>query len=300
MIVKSLMRRRTRSVLTIIGIAIGVAVVVALGAMVDGFVAQFSDIGRKTGADLTAMQAKAADISFSSIDEDMVSRVAAVPGVRTVAGVHIGMISTPATPYFMFFGMNPREFGMQHFKITEGRSLSPSSTNDIILGRTAAKMFKKKVGDTIKLFDGSFRIIGIYETGVSFEDGGGAMTLKQAQDISSKNGQVSMIFIRLKDVDQAEQVRSELERRFPTLSVAKSTEFAERTQDIQIVRSLAWAISLIAIVVGGVGMMNTMLMSVFERTREIGTLRAVGWRRRRIMMMILQGVAPARAPLAAW
>lgn len=288
MILKNLLRRRTRTLLTIIGIAIGVAVVVALGAMVDGFVQQFSDIGRKSGADLTAMQAKSADITFSSIHEDVGRRVAAMPGVKAVAGVYLGMVSTPATPYFMFFGLDPREFGINHFKVSEGRQLTPASQREIVLGRSAAKMLKKKVGDTVKIFDGAFRIVGIYETGVSFEDGGGIMLLKEAQALSKKTGQVSMLFIRLKDVNQAEQVRSDIERRYPELSVAKSTEFAERTQDIQITRSLAWAISLIAIVVGGVGMMNTMLMSVFERTREIGTLRAVGWRRRRIMMMILQ------------
>lgn len=288
MILKSLLRRRTRTLLTIIGIAIGVAVVVALGAMVDGFVAQFSDIGRKSGADLTAMQAKAADITFSSINEDLGRRIAAVPGVKAVAGVHLGMISTPATPYFIYFGLDPRAFGIAHFKISEGRAITPASQRELMLGRTAAKMLKKKLGDTVKIFDGSFRIVGIYETGVSFEDGGGVMPLKEAQALSRKNGQVSMLFIRVKNVDNADQLRADIERRFPELSVAKSTEFAERTQDVQVTRSLAWAISLIAIVVGGVGMMNTMLMSVFERTREIGTLRAVGWRRRRIMSMILQ------------
>jgi putative ABC transport system permease protein len=58
--------------------------------------------------------------------------------------------------------------------------------------------------------------------------------------------------------------------------------------DLQMMEDSTWAIAFLALVVGGAGMMNTMVMSVFERTREIGVLRALGWRRVRILLMVLR------------
>jgi len=93
---------------------------------------------------------------------------------------------------------------------------------------------------------------------------------------------VNTYAIKLEEVDQAESVRQRIERRFPDLLAVASANFADQQLGVQFIRSFAWALSLLAVVIGGVGMMNTMLMSVFERTREIG-----GWRRGRVLAMIL-------------
>ena len=61
----------------------------------------------------------------------------------------------------------------------------------------------------------------------------------------------------------------------------------KNVQQIKISRAVAWLTSAIALIIGAIGMLNTMIMSVFERTKEIGTLRAIGWRRSRIMQMVI-------------
>jgi putative ABC transport system permease protein len=80
----------------------------------------------------------------------------------------------------------------------------------------------------------------------------------------------------------------ELEAAFPDIDFCLTSEIADSMNDFRVLEQMASQISLLAIFIGGLGMLNTMLMSVLERTREIGVLRALGWRRRQVLGMILQ------------
>jgi putative ABC transport system permease protein len=79
-----------------------------------------------------------------------------------------------------------------------------------------------------------------------------------------------------------------LARRFPEAQVSISSNFAQETDSMAQMDAMTAAIGGLALVVGAVVVANTMLMSIYERTREIGTLRAVGWRKKRILGQVIQ------------
>ncbi|MEZ4663775.1 MAG: ABC transporter permease [Caldilineaceae bacterium] len=87
---------------------------------------------------------------------------------------------------------------------------------------------------------------------------------------------------------QAAQVRNVIDQRFPEARASLSSEFAQSTNDIASTMAIVNTIRFLALLVGGIVVANTMIMSIYERTREIGTLRAMGWSRRRILGQILQ------------
>jgi len=287
MTARSLFRRRTRTLLTMVGIGISVAVIVALEGIVDGFVAQFETMMGGSGqADLMAVEADISDMEYSSIDERVGKKLVTVPGVKYVSGLVFGFLADPQMTYLIIWGYHPGEYAIRQLKIVEGEGLS--ANRQIILGKTAAETMDKKVGQTIKILDSNFRIVGIYETGTGFLDISGVMSLREAQKLFRKPRQVGWYTIKLEDPKEADRIIAYLETNFPEISVSKTSELTEALPDFKTMQTMETGISVLAILVGGIGMMNTVFMSVFERTREIGSLRALGWRKRRVLGLILR------------
>ena len=285
-LLRSLLRRRTRTALTILGIAIGLASVVTLSGLTDGFMGQYSKLVSGGDADLTARQANASGIGYSTIADQAGRQIALMPGVKSVSGAVMGIVQTEQMPFFIIMGYSPYEPAINHFKMEEGRLIS--GNREIMIGRPAAALLQVGVGDIIRLKDVGFRVVGIFETGVTWEEGSGIISLRDAQSLFGKPRQVTMLYINVDDPQQAESIRQTIASAFPEIAVAPSSEFVEKGPEMQSMSAMMWAISAMAILVGGIGMANTMYMSVFERTREIGTLRALGWRRRRVLWTVLK------------
>lgn len=290
MILRNLWRRKGRTFLTVLGIAIGAAAIVALGAVAGGMRAGFTTMTRGSEADLVLTQADALSALLSSFDQEVVEEVRSWRGVAAVDGVLLGNTLTEDGSYLFFFGHDPHGFAVGHYRVTEGHTLSEVHDvrgSPILLGRRAANNTEKGVGDTFHVSGTAFRIVGIYETGDGFEDSGAVIPLQDAQTITLQPRHISMAYIKLQDPSYAADVRRQVERRHPDLSLSTTSGFAEEEQILEILEIGAMGIAGLAIVIGGVGMTNTLFMSVFERTREIGLLRSLGWKRRRVLALIL-------------
>jgi ABC-type antimicrobial peptide transport system permease subunit len=291
-IITNLLRRKGRTLLTVLGISIGTAAIIGLGTMADGFQAGYNNMMTGSKADLVLSQPDSYDISLSTVKEEIGEEIAALPEVSKISGMTEGIVTTEDSPYFFVFGYPEDSFILDKFVIKEGISLSSPKANSskgkpVLLGGQAAEAMKKKVGDTLRLTQNVYRIIGIYETGDAFEDSGAVLRLADSQQLLGKPRQVSLFYIQLKSPDRKASFQQKIDKRYPDLLLAGTKEFSEKQGMVDMMKGSVWAIGGLAILIGGVGMMNSQLMAVFERTREIGVLRAVGWSGRRVMLMIL-------------
>jgi ABC-type antimicrobial peptide transport system permease subunit len=287
MAVQSLWQRSTRSLLTLGAIGLTVGAILALEAVVRGFVASFTDMATGTQAEIMVRQADIADATLSAIDERVVDYIGAMPGVRSAAGVAFtGLILPDSGVMFVMQGYGPNEFGIQRFHIVEGERLT--GNRQILLGRLMADTLKREVGDVVELTGMRFRVVGIYESNVGWEQMGGVTTLRDAQNFMGRPRKVSMIGVKIDNPADAQAIVNRINDELPGVYAALAGEFAAEMPDIQTSNAMLDGISVMAIAAGGLTVLNTMMMAVFERTREIGVLRAVGWRRRAVLRMILR------------
>jgi putative ABC transport system permease protein len=291
-IFKNLIRRKTRTLLTVLGISAGVAAIIGLGALADGMSAGYDSMITGSNADLIISQPNSVDISLSSVDEGVGEKVANMPEIAEISGMLEGFLQAEGSPYFFIFGYPKDSFLLDRFQIIDGMSITDRGAQrmrgkPIMIGSSAAESLKKKVGETIRIGSSVYRVVGIYQTGDGFEDSGGVLDIQEAQSLLGKQNKVSLFYIRLKDASGRQRVIERVERLWPDLSIGTTAEYADKQILDDFLQGYVWVVAGLAIVLGGVGMMNAQLMSVFERTREIGVLRAVGWSHRRVLYMIL-------------
>ncbi|NJN83675.1 MAG: hypothetical protein HC802_16265 [Caldilineaceae bacterium] len=147
------------------------------------------------------MQRDVADMSLSSLDERIVRQIQAMPQVKSASPFALGFISSPELPMFILSGLDPNSPVTDHYKLVEGRYVQ--RPNEIVLGKIAAETYKLGVGDTMTLYDNRFKVVGISETGVAFEDGGGMLALSAAQSLMGRPRAVTFIFVDMAKPSEA-------------------------------------------------------------------------------------------------
>jgi ABC-type lipoprotein release transport system permease subunit len=292
MIFKSLLRHKGRTGLTILAISIGVAAIIGLGALANGLEAGYESFLTGSKADLILSQPDAMDVSMSTVDESIGVELNAMSEISEVSGMLQGLVQADEIPLFFVFGYPEDSFILGRFNIIAGVGLDSRDAQHgrgkpVLLGSQAAEAMDRQVGDSLRIQESVFRIVGIYETGATLEDNGAILPLLDAQELLGRQRQVSIFYIQLKEPNLANRVINRIERRWSDLTISSSEEFSDKQFMTQYLQAFVWAIAGLAIIIGGVGMMNSQLMAVVERTREIGVLRSVGWTKYRVMRMIL-------------
>ena len=288
LVVKNPFRNKTRTILAVIGIAIGIATIVALGIITDGLKSSTEETLKSGGSDFMVVESNVSDMMFSSIDDKRVNDLKNINGVQDAIGVLIGIYPVKNNPYFAVMGIDGDKFSLGGITITSGKGFTKGK-DEIIMGKAASQKLNKTIGDTMEFSGEKFKITGIYETGDLQQDGGVFMSLDKLQELQNKEDKVTMIFAKIDKNANLENVTNEIDDTYANelMTVKSMEDFGKVDSGLKTIDTASWAISLLAVVIGGIGVINTMIMAVFERTREIGVLKAVGWKNRRILGMIL-------------
>jgi putative ABC transport system permease protein len=303
-VLKNVLRRKTRTLLTTFGVAVAIAAVVGLLSITRGYERSSKETYSLRGIDMVVSRAGVANRATSTLDEGIAKRINDIPGVDRIAislwgdvkmadkeGIdHEGLVRLDGWP--------TDSFAFNTLKVTSGRQLRQDDKQGVMLGAALAEDLKAKVGDEIKIESEPYTVVGIFDSGTLVEDRGGKVQLADLQVMMEREGQVNNFQLAFdKDLPDRQAAALKIREEIENLRDDKGEKlglFAQQTQDfvesdnqIRIAGAMAWVTSAIALLVGAIGMLNTMIVSVLERTQEIGILRAIGWRKIRVMRMIM-------------
>ncbi|HER24394.1 MAG TPA: FtsX-like permease family protein [Candidatus Atribacteria bacterium] len=301
---KNLKRRKSRSFLTIGGVAVAVAVLVCLLGFNAGYQKALTSDVDKMGYQVVvtakgcpyeaATMILNGEAGLKFIDEDIYKQITSDPDIDKITPLLAQLAYDPEKMegkggFTNYLGIEESYMPLKpNVEIIKGEWFSANDANEAILGYDAAESEKKSIGDKISIpgKDITLTIVGVFNRTGSQEDGTVFLPLKTTQRIFDIEGKLTGIGIKLKQIEKISEFEDRL---YPIASIQVISMSQVKGTILNLVNSakiLIMSVAFIAIFVAIIGVINTILMSVFERTQEIGIMKAIGASRLDIFQLI--------------
>jgi putative ABC transport system permease protein len=288
LIVRNWAKRKLRLVFAALAVGVGVLTVVTFSVVNHSLRSSALGLLQTGRADFTVAQKGVSDILNSNVDEADVVRLRAQPQIAGITGVLIGTSRLNAdNPQFLTIGIRPDQLGEFGVNVIEGRAFTANASDEVMLGWRAARNLGKQVGDTITL-GRRMRIVGLYSTGQALGDAGAMLPLATYQVDQRQVGELTLLFVRVAPGTDIPRLQQQIDHDNPQLvTIRTAAEFGRADRSLALINAADTGSTVLAVGIGAVVVMTTMMMTFIERTREFGVLAAIGWSRRRIVGMIL-------------
>jgi len=276
LILTNLRRHRIRSFISIAGIAFSVAAMLTVVTILQGAIGMFTNI-LSSDSEIIIFERNVSDLFFSNVPASIATEVSKWSVVAHADPVLFGIVSSADHPIITCFGVTPQDARIRKATWLAGdRVAFGKSDDDVVLGSRAADFLNATVGSRVPIGHGTFHVIGILKTANGFEDGGVFMSLAAAQSFFHKDGS-SVVTVKLRNKDDAAAFKQLIHEDYPNLIALEDAEFSHSYSQFKILKATAWAVGGCGLILGGLGVANTMIMSVFTRIREIAILRVNGF-----------------------
>lgn len=277
LVIVNLRRHRLRAAIGAAGIAFGVAAMLTILAIVTGAIGMFQRI-LSSDSHYLVFERNVSDLFFSSVTAEQVDAIRARPEIAEAHPMLFGIVTAAGHPVITCFGIEAADPRLARAEwIAGSRDGFGRGRDEIYLGSRAAEFLQARLGGELEIGRGRFRVAGIIRTENGFEDGGVFLPLPEAQEFFHRGTAASVVAVKLRDESRGAEFKRGVEGVLPGLTALENREFSSGYNSFKILNLTAWAVGLCAFALGGLGVANTMLLSVFSRIREIAVLRVCGF-----------------------
>ena len=287
--IRNLRRRPIRTALSIVSIALAVGGALALIAISSSIEDSTREGMAEIGDDVVVTQRGASDLFGGFLPQQIVDRIALVPGVARISGELFLFAPSERSRHVLAIGWPETSYLWNNVPMRAGRIPTPGERHVAVLGDAIAEALAKSVGDHVELLGEKFRIVGIANYTSIVNRGMVIVPLPDLQEASYRLNQVSMIHVNFnRNATAAEiaRIKGDIES-LGRVSVSTASEVLQNDRNFAILKAVSLAVSIIALAMGGLSILNALLMATQERTREIGIVAAIGWSDARIMTSIV-------------
>ena len=283
----NLRRHKLRALIGVAGIGFGVAAMLTILAIVNGAIGMFERI-LAVDSHYLVFEKNVSDLFFSSVPDEQTAALRAMKNVAAAEPLLFGLVTSGDRPIITCFGLEATNPRLDRAQWLAGRREEFGRiSGGIWLGARAAEFLSAKAGQKIAIGKGEFVVAGIFATENGFEDGGVFLPLPVAQAFFRREGVASIVALKLRDQTRGAEFKRSVEAAYPGLLALENREFSQSYTQFKILHFTAWAVGLCAFLLGGLGVANTMLLSVFSRIREIAVLRVCGFSPGQVAGLIL-------------
>jgi putative ABC transport system permease protein len=294
-ILTNLSRRPTRTAFTAAGIAVGVATIVALLSFTQGMSNTAAGISHLGGSELAVFQANVSDPTSSLLPQSMVGKLESKPYVASATPLLLLVEAIKADPGAVVFGADPHGFFTRRLVLISGRAPQRLGGEGagVLVGERLASSLRLTPGRSLVVEGHRFQVQGVYHSGIFFEDSGAVLPLDVAQRISGRRREETSIAVDLSSSVRAAAASRAIQRELPGTQVISTADQALRAgANATLISKAILVIVMIALIVGAIGVTNTMALAIIERQSELGLLSTVGWSPARVASLILgEGIA---------
>ena len=286
---KNLFNRPVRTLLTCLGVALGVASFIALLGLSRGVETAWESGMDEKGTHILGMRKGAAEILTATLDEIYADGMRAIAGVQMVSGELLDLVQLDTGPITLVNGWPLGSPMWKTLHIIKGSISETGAEDGLVLGEGLARALDLTVGDTLVIHGEKNIIAAIHQSKGALNNNSLILNLEKMQALTGKDGQVTVFNICIEnqeDPSSLSAVMEQLHLSFPDMTFQQTSQIAENNKILALFRAIAWGTSSIALVVCVFVVLNTLLMSVTERRKEIGIYSTLGWQPSRIILMI--------------